>query len=206
MTPPEITPPDPLVTLECATVRMEPLSRSHFDALIEVGLAEELWLWTNVSGTTPDLMREYLEAALRDRDAGQAIPYATIDLKTGRAVGSSRFGAIDMTNRHVEIGWTWIAPQWQRTHVNSGAKYLMLRHAFEVWNCLRVELKTDALNTKSRNAMLRLGAKEEGTFRRHIVTYTGRIRDSVYFSIVAEEWPSVKSRLEPHCIDSIQRS
>ena len=103
---------------------------------------------------------------------------------------------IDRANRRVEIGSTWIAPAWQRTAVNTEAEYLMLRHAFEVWQCVRVELKTDALNQKSRNAILRLGAKEEGTLRKHLVTWTGRIRDSVYFSILDTEWPEVKARLE----------
>ena len=103
---------------------------------------------------------------------------------------------IDRANRRVEIGSTWIAPAWQRTAVNTEAKYLMLRHAFEVWQCVRVELKTDALNQKSRNAILRIGAKEEGTLRKHLITWTGRIRDSVYFSILDSEWPEVKQKLE----------
>ncbi len=103
---------------------------------------------------------------------------------------------MDPPNRHVEIGSTWIAPEWQRTAVNTEAKYLMLRHAFENWNCLRVELKTDALNHRSRKAILRLGAREEGTFRKHMVTATGRVRDSVYFSIVDTEWPEIKLKLE----------
>jgi RimJ/RimL family protein N-acetyltransferase len=96
----------------------------------------------------------------------------------------------------VEIGSTWITPAWQRTAVNTEAKFLMLRHAFEEWKCIRVELKTDALNQKSRNAILRIGAKEEGTLRRHLITWTGRVRDSVYFSILDSEWPEVKARLE----------
>ena len=103
---------------------------------------------------------------------------------------------IDRTNQRVEIGSTWIAPAWQRTAANSEAKYLMLRHAFEVWKCIRVELKTDALNQKSRNAILRIGAQEEGTLRRHLMTWTGRVRDTVYFSILDSEWPGVKLRLE----------
>jgi RimJ/RimL family protein N-acetyltransferase len=103
---------------------------------------------------------------------------------------------IDRVNRRVEIGFTWIVPAWHRTAVNTEAKYLMLRHAFEAWKCMRVELKTDALNQRSRNAILRLGAKEEGTLRRHLITWRGRVRDTVYFSILDSEWPEVKSRLE----------
>ena len=103
---------------------------------------------------------------------------------------------IDRTNRRVEIGSTWIAPAWQRSAVNTEAKFLMLRHAFEVWNCMRVELKTDALNEKSRNAIRRIGAQEEGTLRKHLITHTGRVRDTVYFSILDTEWPSAKGELE----------
>ena len=111
-------------------------------------------------------------------------------------VGTTRFMNMDLANRKVEIGSTWIAPRWQRTAVNTEAKYLMLCHAFEVWKCLRVELKTDALNQRSRQAILRLGAKQEGTLRKHMLTYDGRQRDSVYFSILDTEWPSVKTELE----------
>jgi RimJ/RimL family protein N-acetyltransferase len=104
--------------------------------------------------------------------------------------------SIDRVNRRVEIGSTWIAPAWQRTAVNTEAKYLMLQHAFDEWGCVRVELKTDALNEQSRDAILRIGAKEEGTLRRHVVTCTGRIRDSVYFSILDSEWPEVRATLQ----------
>jgi RimJ/RimL family protein N-acetyltransferase len=140
-------------------------------------------------------MARYVEGALRDRDAGVAMPFVTVDRESGRVIGSTRFGNIDPANRRVEIGWTWITPAFQRTWVNSEAKYLMLRHAFEVWQCFRVELKTDALNEKSRTAMKRIGAKEEGTLRRHMVTWTGRVRDSVYYSILDSEWPEVRAKL-----------
>jgi len=120
----------------------------------------------------------------------------TIDKSSGTVVGSTRFGNIDPANRRVEIGWTWISPGFQRTYINSEAKYLMLRHAFDVWDCVRVELKTDVLNEKSRAAMLRLGAVEEGVLRRHILTYSGRFRDTIYYSILDHEWPAVRARLE----------
>ena len=124
------------------------------------------------------------------------MPFATVERNSKKIVGSTRFMNIDAMNRHVEIGSTWIAPPWQRTAVNTEAKYLMLRHAFETWKCMRVEFKTDLMNERSRRAILRLGAKEEGTFRKHMVTWSGRIRDSVYFSIIDTEWPEVKARLE----------
>ena len=124
------------------------------------------------------------------------VPFATVERATGRVIGSTRYMNIDRANRRVEIGATWIAKPWQRTAMNTEAKYLMLRHAFETLGCVRVELKTDALNEKSRNAILRIGAKEEGTLRRHMVTWTGRLRDSVYFSVLDSEWLQVKAELE----------
>src|SRR4030095_155250 len=109
---------------------------------------------------------------------------------------STRYGNIDLANRRLEIGWTWVAPAYQRTAVNTEAKLLLLTHAFERLGVNRVELKTDALNQKSRTAIARLGAVEEGTFRKHIVTASGRVRDTVYYSIIDTEWPTVKRRLE----------
>jgi RimJ/RimL family protein N-acetyltransferase len=111
-------------------------------------------------------------------------------------MGSTRFANLDRANRHVEIGWTWLGKKWQRTAANTEAKYLMLRHAFETWGCLRVEFKTDSLNERSRAALLRIGAKEEGIFRNHLITWTGRIRHSVYYSIIDSEWPAVKAHLQ----------
>ena len=141
-------------------------------------------------------MREYIAAALRTQAEGSALPFATVERATGKAIGSTRYMNIDRANRHVEIGSTWLGLAWQRTAANTEAKFLMLRHAFETLGCLRVELKTDSLNERSRNAILRIGAKEEGTFRNHMITHTGRIRHTVYFSIIDSEWPEVKARLE----------
>jgi RimJ/RimL family protein N-acetyltransferase len=141
-------------------------------------------------------MRTYIETALAWQAAGTALPFATIERATGRAIGSTRFGNIDRDNRHVEIGWTWLGKKWQRTAANTEAKYLMLRHAFETWRCLRVEFKTDSLNERSRAALLRIGAKEEGIFRNHVISWTGRVRHSVYYSIIDSEWPAVKAQLQ----------
>lgn len=184
------------VTLEGNRVRLEPLSMNHHAALCEVGLDEEIWRWGITLILKPDEMRDYIETALKEREKGVSLPFATIDKTTNKVVGSTRFGNIDTQNRRVEIGWTWIGRDWQRTFVNTEAKYLMLRHAFETWKCIRVELKTDSLNERSRNAMLRIGAKEEGTFRNHMITYTGRLRHSVFFSIIDTEWADVKAGLE----------
>lgn len=163
------------VTLEGAHVRLEPLSIDHFSALCEVGLDPELWRWINTLIRTETDMRRYIEEALAGQRSGTVLPFATIDRKSGRAVGSTRFGNIDERNRRAEIGWTWIAPPWQRTAVNTEAKYLMLRHGFEERGCIRIEFKTDALNTQSRKALLRIGAREEGILRKHMVTESGRL-------------------------------
>jgi len=183
------------VTLMGRHVRLEPLSLRHHDALCQVGLDEELWRWIPAPVRTPDEMRAYIETALREQAAGTALPFATIDQSSGRAIGSTRYGNIDRANRRVEIGWTWVAVPWQRTAANTEAKYLMLRHAFETLGSIRVELKTDSLNEGSRNAILRLGAKEEGTLRNHMITASGRIRHTVYFSVTDAEWPAVRTSL-----------
>ena len=141
-------------------------------------------------------MRNYIQIALRAQEQGTALPFATVERSSGLVIGSTRFGSIDREQLGVEIGWTWIAQQWQRTPINTEAKYLMLNHAFEKFGCIRVQFKTDSLNTRSRAALLRVGAQEEGVFRNHMITYSGRIRHTVYFSIIDSEWPQVKAHLE----------
>lgn len=184
------------MTIEGRFVCLEPLSLAHLERLCEVGLDEELWRWTVSHIRTCEEMRTYVEAALEEQRQGRSLPFATVERASGLAVGSTRFGSVDLANRRVEIGWTWIARPWQRTAINTEAKYLMLRHAFETLGCLRVELKTDALNQRSRAAILRLGATEEGILRKHMLTAGGRVRDTVYFSILDTEWPAVRQRLE----------
>lgn len=184
------------VTLAGRHVRLEPLSPEHVPGLCEVGLDPELWRWTLAVIRTPEEMRAYVETALRERDEGRALPFATVDVASGRAIGSTRFGSVSMADARVEIGWTWVARPWQRTPANTEAKYLMLRHAFETLGCVRVELKTDALNARSRAAILRVGAREEGVLRKHMRSQGGRMRDTVYFSILDDEWPGVRAGLE----------
>ena len=191
--PPMVVEP---VRLEGQKIRLEPLSLAHHAQLCDVGLDEELWQWIPQVVRTPEDMRAYIETALEGQAAGNALPFATIERVTGRAIGSTRFANIDRANRHVEIGWTWLGKKWQRTAANTEAKYLMLRHAFDTWRCLRVEFKTDSLNERSRAALLRIGAKEEGIFRNHVITWSGRIRHSVYYSIIDSEWPAVKAQLQ----------
>ena len=184
------------VVLQGRHVRLEPLTREHIAGLSKVGLDQELWRWIPIPVRTPEQMAEYVQTALKEQAGGTSLPFAQIETATGKVIGSTRYGNIDRTHHRVEIGWTWVAAQWQRTAVNTEAKYLLLRHAFETLGCNRVELKTDSLNAKSRAAILRIGAQQEGIFRNHMITSSGRIRDSVYFSITDSEWPGVKSNLE----------
>ena len=186
---------DPIV-LEGTSVRLEPMTLDHLSGLAEVGLDPEIWRLTTVMIQTAEEMRGYVESALELQRAGATLPFVTIERSTGRVVGSTRFGNYDPANRRIEIGWTWIARPWQRTAVNTEAKYLMLTHAFERLHCVRVELKTDVLNSPSRQAMLRIGAREEGILRKHTLMWTGRYRDSIYYSILDEEWHDVKKQLE----------
>ncbi|MFN7992095.1 MAG: GNAT family protein [Bryobacteraceae bacterium] len=184
------------LTLEGRSVRLEPLSLDHLPGLCQVGLDEELWRWTPNFVRTPADLKAYVEGALRGQADGSVLPFATVELATGQVIGSTRYLNIDRVNLRLEIGATWIAKPWQRTAMNTEAKYLMLRHGFESLGAMRMELKTDSLNERSRRAILRLGAKEEGTLRKHMVTDSGRIRHTVYYSILDEEWPAVKARLE----------
>jgi N-acetyltransferase len=186
------------LTLEGSVVRLEPVRREHAELFWEIAKndLEDIFRWIPYSMKTPEDFRRLIDTAFGEQERGESIVFATVEQNSGRVIGSTRFMNIDRNNRRVEIGSTWIAPQWQRTGVNTEAKYLMLRHAFETWKCMRVELKTDALNQKSRSAILRIGAKEEGTLRRHLLTWTGRVRDTVYFSVLDNEWPEVKGRLK----------
>ena len=184
------------VVLEGPNVRLEPLTEGHLDALCEVGIDEDLWRWIPTQVRNREEMLGYIRTALQWQADGTALPFATIERSSGRAIGSTRYMNIDKPNRHVEIGATWIARPWQRSVVNTEAKYLMLQYAFESLRCIRVELKTDELNQRSRNAILRIGAKQEGIFRQHVICWDGRLRNSVWFSIIDSEWPQVKATLE----------
>jgi RimJ/RimL family protein N-acetyltransferase len=172
------------------------MTMEHHAGLTAIGLDPEIWRLTVAVVRTPEEMRSYMESALRLQAERSSLPFVTIERSSGRIVGSTRFGNYDPLNRRIEIGWTWLAGAWQRTATNTEAKYLMLTHAFERLGCVRVELKTDVLNLPSRKAMTRIGAKEEGILRKHTLMWTGRYRDTVFYSILDAEWPQVKARLE----------
>ena len=185
-------------SLEGTHVRLDPLRPEHAPLLWEIVKEDldDMFRWIPYRLQSLQDFEAFNRQVLDEQKRGLSIPFATFERGANRVVGTTRYMNMDLANRKVEIGSTWIAPPWQKTVINTEAKYLMLRHAFEVWKCLRVELKTDAMNQRSRQAILRLGAKEEGTLRKHMLTWNGRQRDSVYFSILDTEWPGVKAELE----------
>lgn len=184
------------IILQGDTVILEPLSISHVDDLTRVGCDPKLWQWIPAPVSTREDMLRYVQAALDDQLGGSALPFVIKDYATKDIIGSTRFGSIEKKHRRLEIGWSWIIAKYQRTRANTEAKFLLLTHAFEQLGANRVEFKTDSLNQKSRAAITRIGAIEEGTLRQHMVTSTGRIRDTVYFSIIANEWPKVCQHLQ----------
>ena len=183
------------VTLEGQHTRLEPLSVAHHEALLTAAGDGELWNSTVTLVPNRDTMTGYIEAALTAQTRGSELPFVIIRKSSGKVVGTTRFYEIDPNDRRLAIGYTWLSVGAQRTAVNTEAKLLLLTHAFEFWKFNRVEFITDVLNQQSRRAILRLGAKEEGILRSHMVMPNGRIRDSVCFSIIAGEWPEVKADL-----------
>jgi RimJ/RimL family protein N-acetyltransferase len=184
------------VTLDGHQVRLEPVSLAHVPALWRAGAHEEIWRYLPYTMRSEDEMRAYVASELAKQEAGLVVRFATVARAIAQSVGSTSYLNIDRQHRRVEIGGTWITPAWQRSAINTEAKYLQLRHAFETLGCIRVEFKTDSLNTPSRRALARIGATEEGIFRNHMIMPGGRIRHSVYFSITHDEWPRVKAHLE----------
>lgn len=185
------------VTLNGTAALLQPLGVEHLDALCAVGLEGDIFRWYPTPVRSREEMAAWIGFALAEQQAGRMLPFVTIDQVTGRIAGSTRFLAMDRANRHVEIGYTWLGRDFQRSGLNRDAKYLMLSHAFEAWGCIRVEFKTDSNNIQSRTALAGIGAVEEGTFRNHVVRADGSLRHSVYFSITDREWAGVKERLTP---------
>lgn len=182
--------------LEGRRVRLEPLAQTHLPGLAMAIEDGRLWEIPVTVVPHPADLATFLrnaEAAFAQR---RELAFATIDVQSSRVVGSTRFRCIDIPHRRAEIGFTFLGASWQRTHINTEAKYLMLRHAFEVWGCNRVELLTDERNAKSRNAIQRIGATYEGILRNHMVMRDGFVRNSVVYSIIRSEWPEAKTALE----------
>jgi len=185
------------VTLMGKVVRLEPLSLAHVADLCEVGLDDDIWRYMLYGWVrTPQDMQRWVESMLALQEKGTDLPFAVIHLASNRAIGATRYLEIRPADRGLEIGGTWYGKAYQRTAVNTESKYLLLKHAFEQLGCIRVQFKTDLRNVRSQKAIERLGAVKEGILRNHRILPDGTIRHSVYYSIIAEEWPAVKARLE----------
>lgn len=183
--------------LEGPIVRLVPLSETHATELSQVGLRREIWqhmLYGDID--SEEKMLGFIRDLLQRQAGGTDLPFTVILRATGKAIGCTRYMDINVPARGVEIGGTWYSPEHQRTSVNTECKYLLLRHAFEHWGCIRVQLKTDLNNVRSQRAIERLGALKEGVLRNHMIRPDGTPRDTVMYSIIDREWPLVKARLE----------
>ena len=184
------------VTLAGRRVRLEPLAERHLEDLERVAFDAPIWRWTIARPIDADGLRAWFATARANAEAGTEVPFATVDVASGRAVGSSRFMTITPEHRRLEIGWTWVGTAYQRTGTNREAKLLQLTHAFESLDAERVEFKTHAMNLASRAALLGIGATFEGVLRHHTIMPDGSNRDSAFYGILAGEWPTVKARLQ----------
>jgi RimJ/RimL family protein N-acetyltransferase len=183
------------IVLSGRRVRMEPLREEHVDDLARVAFDAPVWRWTIARPQTESGLRDWIATALANAAAGTEVPFATVDVASGRAIGSSRFMTITPEHRRLEIGWTWVGLAYQRTGANREAKLLQLTHAFETLGAERVEFKTHARNLASRAALLGIGATFEGVLRHHTIMPDGSNRDSAFYGIIAPEWPAVRDRL-----------
>jgi N-acetyltransferase len=181
-------------TLEGRWVRLEPLDARHAPDLAEAAQDDEIWRYMPAVLKTKEEIRAWIAAAQAQQAAGTQLPFAIVDRATGRAIGGTRYLNITPNDRGLEIGWTWLARAAWRTPVNSECKFLLLRHAFETLGCIRVQLKTDGRNERSRQAIERIGGQFEGILRKHMIMPYG-LRDSAFYSIIDDEWPAVKQRL-----------
>lgn len=184
------------VTLTGQRIRLEPLAEAHLEDLARVAFDDAIWRWTIAKPMDEAALRTWFDQARANAEAATEVPFATIDLASGRAVGSSRFMTIAPEHRRLEIGWTWVGAAFQRTGANREAKWIQLTHAFETLGAERVEFKTHARNERSRTALLGIGAVFEGVLRHHTIMPDGSNRDSAYYSVLAGEWPAVRTRLE----------
>lgn len=182
-------------TLIGQRIKLRPLELSDAPLLVEAASDGELWNLPFTVVPSAQTVNDYIQHALNGRQAGTILPFVTTDIESGHVIGCTRFWKIDMKNRKLEIGSTWLAARWQRTWANTEAKFLMLQYAFETLDCVRVQFTTDVINEKSRRAILRLGAKQEGIVRHERIMPDGRKRDSVRFSIIDDEWPEIRDSL-----------
>jgi N-acetyltransferase len=184
------------VSLTGNHISLEPLRLPHAAGLLEAGRSPEIWNWMPARPVTPDAMQAWISQALTAESQGREYPFVVLDRRDGRVIGSTRYLSVEEDDRTVEIGWTWYSPDTWGGIVNPEAKYLLMRHAFEDWRAIRVALKTDVKNLHSQAAIRKLGARYEGTLRNQRIRPDGSYRDTVMFSIIESEWPTVKAKLE----------
>jgi RimJ/RimL family protein N-acetyltransferase len=182
------------ITLEGRWACLEPLSERHTADLVEAAQDDEIWRYMPAELKTEEQIQAWIAAAHAQQATGAQLPFAIVDRAAGRAIGSTRYLNITPSDRGLEIGWTWLARSAWRTPVNTECKFLLLRHAFESLGCIRVQLKTDQRNERSRRAIERIGGQFEGILRNHMILHYG-VRSSAYYSIIEAEWPEVKARL-----------
>lgn len=187
--------PELATRLEGSVVVLEPLSERHADRLWRAAQATEIWDWLAHIGNSRDQFDAWIDDSLQKAASGEEGPFATLDRRSGEVIGSSRYLNVRPSDRVVEIGWTWLAPSAWRTGANVEAKLLMLRHAFDTLDCVRVEFKTDARNARSRAALAALPAQFEGILRKHMTVPDVGLRDSAYYSVIDDEWPAVRANL-----------
>ena len=183
------------IILQNYKARLEPLQPKHFDELKSIAFDESLWKFTTTKIYTEKDLQKYIDTAIEEREKHQSYPFVIYDVATGKIAGSTRYGNISPVHRRVEIGWTWYAPVFQRTGLNRACKFELLEFAFVQLDCVRVELKTGSLNQQSQTAIAKIGATKEGILRKHMIQDDGNFRDTVYFSILLEEWPSIKQSI-----------
>ena len=183
------------IILENRRARLEPLQPQHYQKLLHIALEKELWLFTSNFVDNEADFKRYFENALTERKAGLGYAFAVYDKQTGQYAGCTRFGSISFMHKRVEIGWTWYHPNFHGTGLNKACKLLLLNYGFETLHLNRIELKTSLLNLKSQAAILKIGAVKEGIFRNHLITERGIVRDTVYYSIIKEEWQTTKEKL-----------
>ena len=181
--------------LENDRARLEPLSEKHFQLLLPIALEREIWEFTTANIKTEADFRKYFDTALQERKEDRSYPFAIYDKQNVCYAGCTRYANISMRDKRLEIGWTWYKPSLQRTGINKACKFLLLSFGFEKLDLNRIELKTSHLNLKSQGAMLKIGAIKEGVLRRHAISETGVVRDTVYFSFIKEDWPDVKQSI-----------
>jgi RimJ/RimL family protein N-acetyltransferase len=185
------------ITLSGKIVRLEPLSKKHVPGLTLAGQDERIWRYLPYGNIdTREKMARLVDSLLDLKIQGNDLPFAVIHLQTDQPVGCTRYMEISVENRKLEIGGTWYGVDYQRTGVNTECKYLLLKHAFEILGCIRVQFKTDARNHRSQKAIERIGALQEGVLRNHMILPDGHIRDSIFYSIIDTEWPMIKTKLE----------